>query len=302
MPSNLSNQRRNKPRAVTTFNGLAKLIRKEMAALHHLVETRLENRTAPASLVSSSPYPPPTCNTKFFAPIAAAGEPKYTLKGKVLKGIELHLLFDARAGCTELSLNKVKNGASMTANERKANSVYKLLSIWAKNIADSEAGITGVVCRFAKLDDAKRQELIGDLEDIGAKYGIHIGRSYKSWMARYFLTIKFGAASDELVRQQKANLVEGALEESDTDQDASGDDLGDDSDAFDESSGSVVGQPAQRDRFASGSESTEEDDESDDEQLQAPPPPPSAPAASPLPASSNHTKKTYDNCLSRMTQ
>ncbi|SAL95630.1 hypothetical protein [Absidia glauca] len=81
MPSNLSNQRRNKPRAVTTFNGLAKLFRKEMAALHHLVETRLENRTAPASLVSSSPYPPPTCNTKFFAPKAAAGEPKYTLKG-----------------------------------------------------------------------------------------------------------------------------------------------------------------------------------------------------------------------------
>jgi hypothetical protein len=213
MTSNLSKQRRNKQRAVTTLNGLAKLFLKEIASLRQLVET---NNNAPAPLASSSSYPPPTCNTVVDIPKPAAGECSYSPKGKIVKGIELHLLFDARAGCSEVLMNKVKNGAAMTVNERKANSIYHLLGIWAKNIAESEAGISGVVCRFAKLDDAKQQECVALLEDIGAKYGIHIGRCNRSWMARYLLTNKFGAASDELVRQKKSDN-NGGLEEGDFD-------------------------------------------------------------------------------------
>ncbi|SAM01870.1 hypothetical protein [Absidia glauca] len=117
------------------MDDLAQMIRKdrvEIRYLRELLETHLEKVAAPTA---ASTYPGPTSNSRINIP-EVPGQKRSSLKGKVIKAIELHLLADARAGCSEVLLGKVKNGWKMTLNERKAHAVSDLVGVWAKNLAD----------------------------------------------------------------------------------------------------------------------------------------------------------------------
>ncbi|KAI8330088.1 hypothetical protein BC941DRAFT_441487 [Chlamydoabsidia padenii] len=150
----------------------------------------------------------------------------------MLVAIEKYLLVDALAGLSELSLAQVKKGKDgepLPLPQRKAYSVYDVLAVFAKNLVDTDNVVTGEKGTFASRSAPKKLDLIQQLETMAGKYGIHISRAKKSWMASYFMTRKCGAISDGVTRQAKRKQQ---LQQAEEESEEAGDE-GDEEDVFD---------------------------------------------------------------------
>ncbi|SAM00088.1 hypothetical protein [Absidia glauca] len=204
----MSSNQRTSRRPIITMEDLARMIRKdrmEIRALRELLETHLERLAPPAA---SPIYPGPTVNSRINIPEMPGVQKRSTTKGKIVRAIELHLLADAKAGCSEVLLAKIKNGSKMAPDERKAHAVFNLVSLWAKNLADGEIALLGTTPTFPSLDLAKQEEMIANLEASGLRYGIHLARAKDSLIARYLLTSKFATPHDQACKQAKLEAAQ----------------------------------------------------------------------------------------------